>query len=179
MTETLIKWTWSAQTLRLTPLVALAIFVCACATAGQVTRPEETAGSDVVSIVDRCGILDGTHFAGRVVYRGADGSLRPIRDVSFERHGQAGFITSGFSPKPVQVNRKGEFDFPVMVGVEGKAVKTDGQIQESEVTEQVSFTLRASGCNDLRVPFRPGQAPVTLEMSCPGRPSGQETAFIQ
>ena len=167
--------TW-IRTLQFATFLLCGSLLCACAMPGQVAPVSEISGSDVVTIVNSCGILDDIRFVGRVVYRADDGSLVPVRDVSFERHGQEGFLTSDTSAKPVHVNRKGEFEFPVLVGVEGVAGKGGGKAQEREVTEQVSFTLRAAGCEDLQVPFQPGQPAVTLEMNCPIRALGKESS---
>jgi hypothetical protein len=117
----------------------------------------------------------GWSFAGHVVTQDDRGRLRALREVRFWRAyvSPSGEASPGEELK-VNVGADGWFSIPQPVGYVNALEKKNGRFVATDQLNDILFTLRAPGCQDYEVHFRPDDPERVIIMSC----SGQSAAAI-
>ena len=163
------------QNMILLGTLVVVVLTASCATAHHTQSSGSSSGAssdDVVTITNSCGVMDPVRFVGHVVHRVADGTLKPLADVTIIRSRDTGFLTAGFQVQKYRVTRDGRFEIPIVRGVESTKVADGQQMRESETIEEVTFTFEAPGCDAVQWHPALDERPVTIEMKCPSTSNG-------
>ena len=118
------------------------------------------------------GQIVGTSFSGHVVAEDRTGRLVPLKEVQFWRAyvAQSGVVGQA-EPLDVSVSSDGWFSIPQPVGYTEALQKKNGHFVATEDLDDYVFTVRAEGCDDYAVHFRPYDPERIIIMKCEDRES--------
>ena len=120
------------------------------------------------------GQIAGAAFSGHVLYQNAAGSLSPVAGVVFwQGLADAAGAIGPLTRVDVEVGPDGWFSHPQLVHYSAGWRKKDGKLSATQQVEDLVFVLRAPGCRDYTVHFRPDDPDHIILMDCSAEASAE------
>jgi hypothetical protein len=116
------------------------------------------------------GQIAGARFSGHVAFEDRAGLLIPLQDVQLWR-AEAQSLASGrpLAQVDIEVSPDGWFSFPQLVTYTQSLQKRNGHFVARDRMDDYVFVLRAKGCQDYTVHWRPDDPDPTIIMNCASR----------